>query len=90
MERDGASNGNGDDSQKTGYHQCDFFYNCFSFDGFADAVGFESIVASDHCVASMASMVTMASMASGSEGDDGVGLSGSEGSDGWGVSFEME
>ena len=43
VECDGASNGNGDDSQKIGY-QCDVYNNCFSFDGFADAVGSESIV----------------------------------------------
>ena len=42
MECDGASNGNGDDSQRTG-HQCDVSDNCFSFDGFADAVGSVSV-----------------------------------------------
>ena len=56
VECDGPSNGNGDDSQKTRY-QCDVFNSCFSVDGFADAVGSESI----EDVASMASM--MASMA---------------------------
>ena len=41
MECDGASNGNDDDSQKTGY-QCEVSNSCFSFDGFAGAVGPES------------------------------------------------
>ena len=42
MERDGASNGNGDDSLKIGY-QCDVYESCFSFDGCIDVVGSESI-----------------------------------------------
>ena len=36
MECDGASNGNDDDTQKTGY-QCDACKSCFTFDGFAGA-----------------------------------------------------
>ena len=38
LECDGASNGNDDDSKKTG-DQCDVYNSCFSFDGFAGAVG---------------------------------------------------
>ena len=63
VECDGASNGNDDDSQKTG-HQCDVYNSCFSFDGFDMQLALRASMASEDSVASMAQMVaSMASMA---------------------------
>ena len=91
VERDGTSNGNGDDSQKTGY-QCDVYNNCFCFDGFADAVGSESIdgVRGLRGFDGADGYDGHDGVGGGSDGVDGSGFDGSGGLDGLGDSSKKE
>ena len=85
VERDGASNGSGDETQKTGC-QCDVYNNCFCFDGFADAVGSESIDG----VRGLRGFDGVDGGFDGSDGVDGSGVDGFGGLDGLGCSSKKE